>query len=156
MPPLRANRLAEARAKVVLHQIRPDHSRALKTRHMRHLRVNLDFTEILPQLELLLRAEILITEEHDAALGDQKREFVSLLVGQVFELQADDLGADVCGEVLDFFGGGEEGCFVLVGARAGVDVFSVFVADGVDVLEVEGDGWAVLWWLLVMMFRWRF
>ena len=154
MPPLRADGLAETRSEVVLHQIRPDHSRAWKARHMRHLRVNLDFTEILPQLELLLRAEILITEEHDAALGDQKREFVSLLVGQVFELQADNLGADVCGEVLDFFGGGEEGGFVLVGAGAGVNIFSVFVADGVDVLEVEGDGWAVLLWLSVLLFRW--
>jgi len=71
-----------------------------------------------------------------------------LLVGQVFELQADDLGADVRGQVFDFCGGGEEGGFVLVGAGAGVDVFSVFVADGVDVLEEEGDGGAVLWLLL--------
>ena len=122
---------------------------------MRHLRVDLDFTEILPELELLLRAKVLVTEEHDAALGDQKRELVSLLVGQVFELQADDLGADVCSEVLDFFGGGEEGGFVLVGARAGVDVFSVFVADGVDVLEEEGDGGAVLWLSSVLLCRYR-
>ena len=118
---------------------------------MRHLRVDLDFTKILSELELLLRAEVLVAEEHHAALGDQQREFVSLLVGQVFELQADDLGADVCGEVLDFFGGGEEGGFVLVGAGAGIDVFSVFVADGVDILEVERDGWAVLWWLLILL-----
>jgi len=144
VPSLRADRLAETRSKVRLHQIRPDHSRALKTRDMRHLRVDLDFTKVLAELKLLLRAEVLVTEEHDAALGDQQREFVSLLVGQVFKLQADDLGADVCGEVLDFFGGGEEGGFILVGAGAGVDVFSVFVADGVDVLEVERDGWAVL------------
>lgn len=153
VPSLRANRLTEARAEVVLHQIRPDDRDALLARHMWHLRVNLNFTEILPQLELLLRAEILIAEEHDAALGDQQREFVSLLVGQVFELQADDLSADVCGQVLDFFGGGEEGGFVLVGAGAGVDVFSVFIADGVDVLEVERDSGAVLWWLLVLLFR---
>jgi hypothetical protein len=122
---------------------------------MWHLRVNLDFAKVLSQLELLLRAEVLVTEEHDAALGDQKREFVSLLVGQVFELQADDLGADVCSQVLDFFGGGEEGGFVLVGARAGVDVFSVFVADGVDVLEEERDCWAVLSSLSVLSFLYR-
>jgi hypothetical protein len=155
VPPLCADRLAEARSKVVLHQIRPDHSGTLKTRHMWHLRVNLDFAKVLSQLELLLRAEVLVTEEHDAALGDQKREFVSLLVGQVFELQADDLGADVCSQVLDFFGGGEEGGFVLVGARAGVDVFSVFVADGVDVLEEERDCWAVLSSLSVLSFLYR-
>lgn len=153
VPPLRADRLAEAGSEIVLHQIRPDHSRALQARHMWHLRVNLNFTKVLSKFKLLLRAEILVTEEHDAALGDQKREFVSLLVGQVFELQADDLGADVRGQVLDFFGGGEEGGFVLVGARAGVDVFSVFVADGVDVLEEEGDGGAVLWLFLVLLCR---
>jgi len=123
---------------------------------MRHLRVNLNLTEILPQLKLLLRAQILITEEHDAALSDQKREFVSLLVGQVFELQADDLGADVRGQVFDFCGGGEEGGFVLVGARAGVGVCSVFVADGVDVLEEEGAGWAVLRCLSVLPCRQRY
>jgi hypothetical protein len=151
VPPLRADGLAETRSEVILHQIRPDDRRALQARHMRHLRVDLDFTKILSQLKLLLRAEVLVTEEHDAALGDQQRELVSLLVGQVFELQADDFGADVRGQVLDFFGGGEEGGFVLVGARAGVDVFSVFVADGVDVLEEEGDGGAVLGWLLVLL-----
>jgi len=156
VPPLRADRLAEARSKVRLHQIRPDHSRALQTRHVRHLRVDLDFAIILPKLELLLRAEVLVTEEHDAALSDQKREFVSLLVGQVFQLQADDLGADVCGEVLDFCRGGEEGGFVLVGARAGVGVCSVFVADGVDVLEEEGAGWAVLRCLSVLPCRQRY
>lgn len=117
------------------------------------MRVDLDFTKILSELELLLRAEVLVAEEHHAALGDQQREFVSLLVGQVFELQADDLGADVCGEVLDLFGGGEEGGFVLVGAGAGVDVFSIFVADGVDVLKVERDGWAVLRRLSVLLWH---
>ena len=115
------------------------------------MRVDLDFAEILPKLELLLRAEILVAEEDHAALGDQKREFVSLLVGQVFELEADDLGADVCGEVLDFFGGGEERLFVLVGACAGVDVFPVFIPDGVDVLKVEGNGWAVLQRLSILL-----
>lgn len=151
MPSLRADRLAEARSEVRLHQIRPDYGRALQARHVWHLRVDLDFTKILAELKLLLRAEVLVTEEHYAALGDQKREFVSLLVGQVFELQADDLGADMCGEVLDFFGGGEECGFVLVGARASVDVLSVFISDGVDVLEVERDGWAVLQRLSVLL-----
>ena len=151
MPPLRADRLAETRSEVRLGQIWPDHGRTLQARHVRHLRVDLDFTKVLPKLKLLLRAEVLITEEYDAALSDQKRELVPLMVGQVFELEPDDLGADVCGEVLDFFGGGEERGFVLVGARAGVDVFSVFVADGIDILEVERDGWAVLQRFLVLL-----
>jgi len=37
---------------------------------MRHLRVNLNLTEVLSKLKLLLRTQILVTEEHDAALGD--------------------------------------------------------------------------------------
>jgi hypothetical protein len=49
----------------------------------------------------------LVTEEDDAALGDEQGEFVSLLVGEVFKLQTDDFGADVGGQVVDSFGGGE-------------------------------------------------
>jgi hypothetical protein len=101
---------------------------------MRHLRVDLDFAVVLAELELLLRAQILVAEEYNAPLGDQKGELVSLLVRQVFELQADDLGADVRCEVLDFFRGGEEGFLLFVCAGAGVGVFSVLVSDGVDVL----------------------
>ena len=150
MPPLCADRLAEARSEIRLHEIRPDHGGALKTRHVRHLRVDLDFAIVFAELELLLRAKVLVTEEDNAALCDQKGEFVSLLVGEVFELKADDLGADVCGEVLDFFRGGEESCLVFVCAGAGIDVFSVLVPDGVDVLEEERAGWTVLWRLSVV------
>jgi hypothetical protein len=105
VPTLRANGLAEARFSLRLHQIRPNHTRALKAWYVRHLRVDLDFAVVLAELELLLRAQVLVAEEHDAALGDQKSEFISLLVGQVLELQTNDLGADVCGEVFDFFRG---------------------------------------------------
>jgi hypothetical protein len=149
MPPLRPNGLPKTRAKILLRQIRPDDSRALQARNMRDLRMNFNFTIILSKLELFLRTKILIAEEDDAALGDQESELVALLVSQVFELEPDDLGADVGGEVFDFFRGGEEGCFGLVGARAGVDVFAVCVADGVDVLQEKGASWAVLWLLLV-------
>jgi hypothetical protein len=146
MPSLRPNGFPETSTKILLRKIRPDDSRALQARHVRDLRVDFDFAVVLSELELFLRAEVLITEEDDASLCDQEGELVSLLVSQVFELQADYLRADVRGEVLDFFRGGEEGCFGLVGAGAGVDVFAVCVADGVDVLEEEGAGWAVLWW----------
>lgn len=144
MPALRADRLAEARSDFCLQQIRPDDSRALKTRHVRHLRVDLDFTVVLAELELLLRAEILVAEEHHAALCDEKSKFVSLLVGQVLELEADDLGANVCCEVLDFLCGGEESSLVLVCTGAGVDVFSVLVPDGVNILQEQRAGWAIL------------
>jgi hypothetical protein len=149
MPPLRPNRLPKTRAEILPRQIRPDNRRPLQPRNMRNLRMDLNFTIILSQLELFLRAEVLVAEEDDAALCDQESELVSLLVGQVFELEPDYFGADVGGEVFDLFGGGEEGCFGFVGAGAGVDVFAVLVADGVDVLQEEGAGWAVLWWWLV-------
>lgn len=111
---------------------------------MRHLRMNLDFAPILAQLKLLLRAEILIAEEHHAPFSDQQRELISLLVSEVFQLQADDLRSDVRGEVLDLFRGGEQGGFLWICPRAGIDVFSVFVSDGVDILEVQRAGWPVL------------
>ena len=47
-------------------------------------------------------------------------------------------------EVLDFFRGGEEGFLLFVCAGAGVGVFSVLVSDGVDILEEERDGRAIL------------
>lgn len=111
---------------------------------MRHLRMDLDFAIIPAQLELLLRAEILIAEEHHAPFSDQQRELISLLVSEVFQLQADDLRSDVRGEVPDLFRSGKEGGFLQVRARASVDVFSVFVTDGVDILEVQRAGWPVL------------
>lgn len=111
---------------------------------MWYLRMDLDFTKILAELKLLLRAKILIAEKYDAALRDEQSKLVSLLVSQVLELQADNLGADVSGEVLDFSGSREESDLVLVGTGAGVGVLPVVVADGVDVLQVERPGWTVL------------
>lgn len=111
---------------------------------MRYLRMDLDFTKILAKLELLLWAEILVAEEDNTALSDEESELVSLLVSQIFELQADNLGSNVSGQMLDFFRSGEEGGLVLVGAGAGVGVLAVMVADGVDVLQVERAGWTVL------------
>lgn len=119
------------------------------------LRVDLDLAEILSQLELLLRAEILVTEEDNAALGDQKSELVSLLVSQVFQLETDDFSADVCSEVLDFLRGREECGLLLVCTSAGVDIFSVFVPDCVDVLEVKRSSWAVLRELSISIVRLR-
>ena len=105
VPSLCADRLAETRLDLRGHQIRPDHTRALEARHVRHLRVDLDFTIVVAELKLLLRTEILVTEEHYAAFSDQKSKLVFLLICQVLELETDDLGADMCGEVLDFFRG---------------------------------------------------
>lgn len=115
------------------------------------------YLAIMPaKLQLLLRTEVLVAEENDAALSDEQGELVALLGGQVFELETDDFGADVGCQVDDFFGGGEEGGFGWVGAGAGVGVGAVCVAEGVDVLEVEGAGWAVLGVSCESILRWQF
>lgn len=111
---------------------------------MRYLRVDLDFTKILAKLKLLLRAEILVAEEDNATLSDEESQLVSLLVGQVLKLQANNFSANVSGQVLDLFGSGVQGALVLVGAGAGVGVLAVMIANGVDVLQVERAGWTVL------------
>lgn len=111
---------------------------------MWYLWVDLDFAIILSEFELLLWAKILIAEEHDTALGDQESELISLLVSQIFELEADDFRANVCGKVFDFFRSREKRRLVLVCASAGIDIFPVFVSDGVDILEEQGTSWAVL------------
>lgn len=144
MPALRANRLSEASTSLRLLQIRPDDSGTLQPGHVRHLRMNLNFTEILAQLQLFLRAQILVAEEHHTPLRNEQRKLISLLVCEILELQANDFRANVCREVFDFFGGGEQSGLLGISAGAGVDVFAVFVADGVDVLEVERSRWAVL------------
>lgn len=100
------------------------------------LRMDLNFAKVLSELELLLRTEILVTEEDYTSLGDEKGEFISLLICEVLELETDDFGADVSSEVLDFLCSGEKRGLVLVCPSAGVDVFSVFIPDGVDILEV--------------------
>ena len=144
MPPLRTDGFAETGPTLRLRKIRPDDRRALQARNVRHLRVDLDFAVVLAELQLLLRAQVLATEEDDTPLGDQQGELISLLVRQIFELQADDLSADMRCEVPDFFRGGEEGFLLFVCAGAGVGVFSVLVSDGVDILEEERDGRAIL------------
>lgn len=106
--------------------------------------MNLHFAIIPSQLKLLLRAQVLVAEEHDTPLSDQQGELVSLLVSEIFELETNDLGADVRCQVLDFLRSREQGSLLGVGASAGIDVFAVVVADGVDVLEVEGAGGPVL------------
>lgn len=144
MPALRANRLSEAGTCLRLLQIRPDDSGTLQPGHVRHLRMNLNFTEILAQLQLFLRAQILVAEEHHTPLRNEQRKLIALQVGEIFELQADNLRADMRGEVFHFFGGGKQSGLFGISAGAGVDVFAVFVADGIDVLEVERSRWAVL------------
>lgn len=99
--------------------------------------VNLDQAKPLAQLLLLLRRQVLVAEEHDAALGDEQGELVPLVGREVLELDALDLGADVGGEVGHLGRGGEQVLLALVGARAGIDVVPRLAADLVYVVEEE-------------------
>lgn len=105
--------------------------------------MDLGHAVVLAQLELLLRRQVLVPEEDDAALGDEQGELVLLLVGEVLELQALDLGADMRREVGDLGGGREQRRLGLVGPRAGVVVHPLLVADLDHVLQVERSQRAV-------------
>lgn len=92
---------------------------------------------VLPKLQLLLGREILVAEEDDAALGDEQRELVALLVRQILELQALDLRPDVHRQAGDLGGGGQERRLRLVGPRPGVVVLPLLAADLQHVLQVQ-------------------
>lgn len=107
VPSLGANRLAETSSIFRSEEIRPDDGRALEAGYVWDLRVDFDFAKVLSELELLLWAEVLVAEEDHAAFGDEKRKLISLLICEIFELEADNFGADVSGKVLDFLRRGE-------------------------------------------------
>ena len=106
--------------------------------------MNLDLTIVPAQLELLLWAQVLIAEEDNAPLGNQQSQFVFLLVIEILELEANNFGSDMRGQVLDFLCRGKQGSLARIGASASVNILAVVVADGVDILKVEGTSRAVL------------
>lgn len=69
--------------------------------------MHLDLAVIFSQVQLLLRAQVLIPEEYYATLRNQQCQLVLLLVRQILELQTDNLSTDMCSQVLDFLGRGE-------------------------------------------------
>lgn len=66
--------------------------------------------------------EVLVTEDQDAPLGGPQRELILLLVGELAELQAPDLGADVGSHVFALGDGGQEGLLGRVGEGGAVDM----------------------------------
>ena len=98
--------------------------------------MDLDLSPILSKLELILRAQVLIAEEHYTAFGNEKCQFVFLSIVKVLELQANDLGTDMGRQVLDFLCSAEESSLLRVCTTSRVCVFAVVVADGVDILEI--------------------
>lgn len=107
--------------------------------------MDFDFAVIGTKLELLLWTEVLIAKEDHAAFGDEQGKLVSLLVCEVFQLEANNLGADVAGQVLDFFCSREEGFLGRVCSGASVNVLAAMVSYCVDVLQVKRDCRAVLY-----------
>lgn len=99
--------------------------------------MNLDLAQPFSQRPLLLWSQVLVAEEDDAPLGDEQGELVLLRVGEVLELEALDLGADVRREVGHLGRGAEERLLGLVGAGARVGVGALRVADLVDIVQVE-------------------
>ena len=108
-----------------------------KTWDTRNLWVDFHLTIVFAKLQLRLRAQILVSEEHDAPLGDQQRQLVLLLVGQVLELQADDLCPDVRSQMNNFFGCREQSLFCWICTRPSIEVLAVIVTDVVDILQVQ-------------------
>lgn len=105
--------------------------------------MNLGHAVVFTKIKLLLRRDVLVAEEDDAPLGDEQRELVLLLVREVLELQALDLGTDVRRQVRHLGGGREQGALGLFGPRAGILVLPFLVADLVHVLQVQRPRWSV-------------
>lgn len=80
----------------------------------------------------------MVAEENDGALGDEESELVLLGVAELGELEADDLGANVLGEVDDLLGRREQRLLVGVGARSRITEVACTGANGRGELEVGG------------------
>jgi len=67
-----------------------------------------------------------------------------LLIGEVLELESDDLGTDVCREMDNVFRCGEQCLLVRIGTCASVGEVTVVVSDSVDILQIERPGRSIL------------
>lgn len=105
--------------------------------------MNLDLAIVLAQLLLVLRRQVLVAEEDDAALGDQESQLVALLVRQVLQLQALNLRPNVCRQIRHLGGRPQQVLLGLVGTGAGIHIGVVLVADLVAVVEVQRPCWPV-------------
>lgn len=65
--------------------------------------MDFDLTVPLSELLLLLWGDVLVPEEHDTPLRNQQTKLVFLLVREILELKTNNLRADVCSQVNDFF-----------------------------------------------------
>lgn len=102
--------------------------------------MNLHLTVPLAQLFLLLRADVLSSEEHNTSLGNEQCELVLLLGCQVLQLEPFNLGADVSRQI-SYFGCSRQECFLrCVCTSTRIDVLAVGVANLVHVLQIQRSG----------------
>jgi hypothetical protein len=99
--------------------------------------MNLNLTKILPKRFLLLWGNILVPEEDNASLCDEQTKLILLLICKVFELKADDLRANMPGEMDDFFCRREKRFLFGVSASAWIYMKAILVSDTVDIVEVK-------------------
>jgi hypothetical protein len=125
MPARGTARLPEAGAalRIVDLQVGPHDRDARNARHLGNLRVDLDLAVMFAECPLLLRRDVLVAQEDDAALGDEQAQLILLLRRQGRELEAVQLAADVARQVGDG-ADAQEGGFGWIGAGAGIDVCS--------------------------------
>jgi hypothetical protein len=76
--------------------------------------VDLDLSPIFTKGPLFLRADILVTEKHNRPLSNQQSELIFLLVCEVFQLETDDLGSNVLGQMNNLRSGTKQSFFLLV------------------------------------------
>ncbi len=103
--------------------------------------MDLDLPKMLSEFLLFLRGNILVSEEYHRSFGDEKGQFVFLLVRQVFELKTYNLGSDVGSQGDDLFRGPEQCALGLVRSSSCVDVFTVDIPDVDGIVEEEGLCW---------------
>ena len=66
--------------------------------------MDLDLPKMFPEFFLFLWGEILVSEEDDRSLCNEKSQFIFLLVCQVLQLKTHNLRADVRSQIYDFLG----------------------------------------------------
>lgn len=99
--------------------------------------MNFDLAIIFPKLFLLLRRDILVTEEDYTSFGNQKTKFILLLVCKVFQLKSNDLRSDMRSQMDDFFCRTKQRFLFWVGSGTWINVLTIVVSDLVYIIEVE-------------------
>jgi hypothetical protein len=99
--------------------------------------MNFHLAKILPEGFLLLWGNILVSEEDNASLCDEKTELILLLICEVLQLKTNNLRANMSGEMDDFFCRRKKRFLFGVGTGAWIYMEAIFVSDIIDIVEVK-------------------